>query len=68
MSPSYWRRKIMSEEIDKFQIVCPACSADFDLDEAIAKGFDDERAEEYLKVTCPVCGCVRCPNLPEETD
>ena len=44
-------------DLAQFQAVCPHCSASFTLDEeVICKGFDDERAEEYLKIMCPVCG------------
>lgn len=57
----------MSDEgLEKFQVVCPACGHIFELDESvIEKGFDDDRAEEYLEITCPACDCQRCPTIEE---
>jgi len=55
----------MDEALDKFQAICPSCGHVFDLDDAIQKGFDDGRAEEFLEITCPACECQRCPTLEE---
>jgi hypothetical protein len=44
------------DDLEQFTAVCPHCSASFELNaDVIVRGFDDERAEEYLKITCPVC-------------
>jgi hypothetical protein len=54
------------DDLEKFQVVCPACSNVFDLDESvIKKGFDDGLAVEYLEVTCPECDCQRCPTIED---
>ena len=55
-----------NEDLEKFKVVCPNCSNIFDLDETvIEKGFDDDSAQEYLEITCPACGCQRCPTIEE---
>ncbi|RKX20223.1 MAG: hypothetical protein DRP51_06085 [Candidatus Zixiibacteriota bacterium] len=50
----------MESDLEKFQAVCPHCSAIFDLDESvIKKGWDDIKAEEYLKIQCPECEGIK---------
>jgi hypothetical protein len=50
--------------LDQFEAVCPACSETFDLNaSSVGKGFDDE---EFIKVICPSCGCVRFIDFFEE--
>lgn len=54
-------------EMGSFEVVCPHCSAIFDLNAAVVrKGFDYESGEEFLKVTCPDCDEVRIIELNEE--
>lgn len=55
------------DEIAIFEAVCPHCSSTFVLnEEVIVKGWDDERAEEYLKIMCPVCGGIKFIDVIEE--
>jgi hypothetical protein len=57
----------MSEELDKFQVVCPECSSVFDLDKSIANVWCP-LIDHLLRVTCPECECVRLIPLPEDED
>jgi len=59
--------KTMEIDLEKFQVVCPHCSAIFDLDEfVIKKGWDDNKAEEYLKIECPECNGIKIIDMVEE--
>jgi C4-type Zn-finger protein len=58
----------MSEELDKFQAVCPVCGSIFDLNEKTTATVWTQNPMDLLRITCPDCEYERCTPIPAEED